>query len=105
MQVLASDDGGRSFVHRPTVPWPTYESGLAGATFDGEVLQLDEPASLQARAYWTWKDRLLDHLDAQVRSARAALTVPCGVTSTFHDGPRRRVRNCRTRRARVSSGR
>jgi hypothetical protein len=65
VEVLASDDGGRTFVHRATVPWPTYEVGLADATFEGRsvelMLEVEDEVSLAA-AYWGPLDKLFERL-------------------------------------------
>jgi hypothetical protein len=66
LQLLASDDGGRTFVHRGTVPWPTYQASAGGLRYDGSVVEidltLDDEAQL-ADEYWSWSDRLRARFD------------------------------------------
>ena len=61
VQLVASDDGGRTFVHRGAFVWPTFLASLQSASFDGQNvdldLALDQPAEL-ARPYWSWLDEL-----------------------------------------------
>lgn len=65
LQLIASDDGGRTFVHRSTVPWPSYAAYLEDVRFDGEhvevYLAVDEAVQL-AQPYWSPLDELLTRL-------------------------------------------
>lgn len=61
LQLVASDDGGRTFVHRGTLDWPSYMASLDSVKLDGDAvtveLSLDDEAQL-AEPWWTPWDRL-----------------------------------------------
>ncbi len=63
LQFLASDDGGRTFVHRGTLSWPSYAAYPEGVRFDGQrvevELRVDEAVEL-VREYWSLRDELVE---------------------------------------------
>ncbi|MFT3840979.1 MAG: hypothetical protein QM723_28570 [Myxococcaceae bacterium] len=58
LQLVASDDGGRTFVHRGTLDWPTYVASLDSVRLDGDTvtveLSLDEESQLSEPWWHPW---------------------------------------------------
>lgn len=71
LELLVSEDRGRTFEHRASIPKPNYQAEFVGWSVDGEVLvvdlSVDDEVGLDAA--WTWGVPLLDRAVGPGRSA------------------------------------